>query len=366
MIGLMAVDYQKNSTGTDTTNVDTQTPSTPTTDGTTDAPNTATIYVNIVSHNEDTLSPSQGYDFYADPAEFQEQRDATATFAAMLAENGAKYDFQTDWNFLLGVEKHDREDELTNNKNLLRYLVEDLGMSVDPHSHEHLGYNYADVAYLISKLGVTPSGVVGGFIAGPAEQSKLENYWNGAITGSKYPSYSWTPRMLWGGGTGLHIDESSLWISGVWRPQDAEHFDTHDADAPIPVIGHYSSTWEGLDDLLAKQANGELEDGKMYTVTIMNRQDSYDDAYIAEFEEKLKTYADETAAGKIIWVTIPETLTIWQTQYNETPTILHWEGDSAAIKNPSTSGSGLGATGQCGDGICSLFERKQATCSEDC
>lgn len=318
------------------------------------------IYVSIASHNEDTLSPNYP-NYVEDTAAYETQREGVAAFAQMVAEHGASYNFQTDWNFLLALLKYDQGTESTNGKNLLRYLVEDLGMAVDPHSHEHLGYNYADVAYLISQLGVEPSGVVGGFIAAPSTDSDLTYLW-GLRRGSKYPDYAWSPEILWGGGTGMHQNEEDLWISGIWKPASASQFDVHDADAPLPVVGHYLTSWEGLDQLLALQSAGELEAGKIYTVTIMNSQQSFTDAYIEDFAEHLEQYEDETADGRIIWATITETYDAWVNVYDAEPSILHWEGEA------STSSSGFvtkPSANKCGDGICQgAFEAM--LCPEDC
>ena len=305
------------------------------------APSEPIIYVNIVSHNEDTLHPKYP-DYSQDEATFTRESKQVLAFADMLEAHGAKYNFQTDWNFLLGMQKYDN-----GKSNLLTDLIK-LGMEVDPHSHEHLGFNYADVAYLISTLGVTPSNNAGGFLASPAEVSKLD-FLSAPITGERY-DYTWSPVVAWGSGTNNHIDEESLWQSGVWRPVDAEHFDEHDPNGPLAVIGHYSSNWEGLDALLEKQANGELEDGHMYTVSIMNNQWELDEAYIAEFEARLKTYNDETNDGRIVWATLTQTYEDWVNVYNEVPTILPWSGE----------------TTPCGDGTCSPLERRMNTCTLDC
>ncbi len=339
---------------------------TSTTTPTTTLPTTATgepvIYVSIVSHNEDYLS-GQYPNFSTDQAEFERQREGVAMFAAMLTEHGAKYDFQTEWNFLLGMQKYDKGTASTNGKNLIAYLSEDLGVSVDPHSHEKLGYNYADVAYLISTFGVEPSGVVGGLIAAPPEDSKLEYLWN-SIEANKY-NYTWDPVVGWGGGTGLHINETSLWTSGVWQPKDNEHYQEHDPNAALPVIGHYNSDWSGLDSLLQKQAAGELEAGEIYTVTIMNNQTLMTNATTDTFEKRLDTYNDETAAGRIVWATLPEVYNAWVTIYNKEPNIFLWEGTDTGSTTGFQKNTG-GTGGSCGNGICELFERKKGLCTEDC
>lgn len=281
-----------------------------------------TIFVNIVAHNEDNISPKHA-DYRTTEPLFQRQRLATINFATMLKTHNVKFNWQSDWDFLLGVSAFD-DGAGTNGKNMVRYLFEDLGVSVDPHSHEKAGYNYADIAYLMELLGVQASGVVGGLVASPPEDSKLEYLW-GLTHGSNYPAYEWRPELLWGGGTSGHVDEEQLWVSGVWHPQDNEHFDVHDPEAPLPVVGHYQSSWEGLDKLLALQAAGELTAGKIYTVSIFSRQNDFSDAYTAEFAARLATYDDETADGRLVWTTIQETYEAWVERYGSEPNIFHWE-----------------------------------------
>lgn len=137
---------------------------------------------------------------------------------------------------------YDKGTPSTKGKNFLRYLKEDLGFEIDPHAHE-TQYNYADVLYLIEALGVSVSQTVGGFCAAPPESSKLEYLWV-PITGWIYPDYTWQPDFLWGDATCHHIDEDSLWISGIWKPQDTKHFLVHDEDAPLPCFGGYKNSWQ--------------------------------------------------------------------------------------------------------------------------
>lgn len=348
---------------------------------TTPAPSTPTIYVSIVTHSEDTSSPGIP-NFSTDQTSTITERDGIAAFAAMLAKHGAKYDWQSDWNFLLGLKAFDKGSTAMNNKTLARYLVEDLGMSADPHSHQHNGYNYADVAYLISQLGVTPSGIVGGFIAAPAEDSEYDEL-SVPIKGNKYPTYTWTPTALWGGGTGLHINESEQWTSGIWIPKSQADFFTPTSNG-TPVIGRYNSDFNGLDLLLEKQKNGELQAGNMYTITITTNQNLFTTNYIADFEKQIATYANETAAGNIVWVTLPQALDIWHTQYNSNPTILKYDGDGTSsplsptsgvytsptatttAKPPSTKPLQEKTSSECGDGVCNNFEQKSGMCSADC
>src|SRR3989338_2908787 len=222
------------------------------------------IYVSIFTHIEEA---SIKYPNYAEDEEkFWAIREAIVGFAEMLQEEDVSYNFQSDWTLLLAATKYDTETTSTNGKNFLQYLNEDLDVEVDPHAHE-TSYSYADVAYLIEQLGVVPSGVVGGLIASPSEDSKLEYLWE-PIHGEQYPSYTWQAEVGWGGGVALHQNEEAFWVSGIWKPQDNENFLVHDEDAPLAIIGHYQSEWEALDELLALQEEGALEPGKIYTISI--------------------------------------------------------------------------------------------------
>jgi hypothetical protein len=267
-------------------------------------------------HNEE---PPSNPDFVNDAATFSQWRNALKLFADMLAAEGVMLNFQSDWNFLQAVAMYDDGAD-TGGKNILRYLKEDLGFEIDPHAHESQ-YNYADVAYLIDQLGVAPSAIAGGLLAGPPGSCIVEHFWQ-PITGQHYPSYTWTAQAIWGGGTANHIDEQGLWISGVWRPMDNEHFSVHDPLAPIPHIGAYGSTWETLDQLIAKQERGELEPGQMYTATVFAAQgDLLVPGYSTEFQQKLETHK---ALGGLEWAGLSQVASTWRTQFGGVGSQLWW------------------------------------------
>ncbi|MFQ5596189.1 MAG: hypothetical protein ACE5HA_18765, partial [Anaerolineae bacterium] len=258
-------------------------------------------------------------DFVNDEPAFWQHRNALVQFADMLHANGVMFNYQSDWNFLQAVAKYDTGTPETNGKNVVRYIKEDLGFEVDPHAHQTL-FNYADVAYLIEALGVVPSHTVGGMIVHPPEDSILEQFWQ-PITGRQYPTYTWQAEILWGGGTRLHVDEESLWASGVWKPKDRYHFLDHDAAAPLPNVGNYGGRWENLDRLLQLQQAGELED-KIHTSSIVVRQDSLlTPGFIQQFEQRIQA---RDAAGDIRWVGLAQVIEIWQTEYDSEPNILRY------------------------------------------
>ena len=280
------------------------------------APQTAPpLLFNIVMHNEE---PPQYPDYINNPGIFWQHRNALVTFVNMLHDMGVKFNYQSDWNFLMAVGLYDTGTPETNGKNVVRYIREDLGFEVDPHAHE-TQYNYADVAYLIQALGVTPSHTVGGFIADPPEASKLEYLWQ-PLTATHYPTYTWQAEILWGGGTYFHQDETALWVSGIWKPQDNEHFRVHSDSAPLPNIGSYGGN---CDRLILKRENGELLADQLYTCTIFVPQISTTiPGFTPSFAQEILRY---NAAGHIRWVGLAETLAIWQTEYGSQPNLLPYE-----------------------------------------
>lgn len=319
------------------------------------------IYVSVVTHNEEPAS-GRYPDFTKDEDAFWEHREAVIDFATMLKEEGATYDWMSDWTFLLAAQQFDRGTDETEGKNVVRYLAENLGVSVDPHAHQ-TRYSYADVAYLISQLGVTPTGVVGGFIVNPVSASILEDFWE-PIKGRVYPEATWTATILWGGGSAGHTADTNA--SGVWRPASAENFTQHSDDAPLPNVGGYVSDWDGLDALLAAQAAGELTAGEIYTVSIMAGQDELTEAgYIEEFRDHIRDLRDETEDGRIVWMTVPDVLDVWVTSYESEPNV-YLEGSEETESAGSGFGAGTPSGNACGDGVCSTFERKMNLCSEDC
>ncbi|MFA6436096.1 MAG: hypothetical protein WCW30_03095, partial [Candidatus Gracilibacteria bacterium] len=289
-----------------------------------------TIYITIASHEQGPDS-TRFTDYVNDEEAFWTQREGIVTFANMIHEEGAKYNFQSEFNFLQALVKYDKGTESTNGKNLLRYLTEDLGFEVDTSFHSE-DCNQADGAYLFEQLGVPPSHTVGGLIASPAEDSKIEYYRN-ELHGLQYDA-TWKAEILWGGATYLHKgDEEVLWASGIWRPQDNENFLVNDENAPLPYVGLYMHGWEGLDELMVKQQAGELEPGKIYTITIFATQDSLKNPETTErFRSKLLALSEYRERGEIQFVGIKEVVDIWKTEYNSEPNIYRYtEADSIKI-----------------------------------
>ncbi len=293
------------------------------------------IYVSIVMHNEEP----PGYpDFVNNQQAFWAHRAAVVDFAGMLKAKDVMFNYQSDWNFLRAISLYDTGTPDTNNKNVLRYIKEDMGFEVDPHAHETL-YNYADVAYLIEACGVVPSHTAGGMIVEPPEQSILEQFWQ-PITGAQYPQAVWQAQILWGGGTAMHQNEESLWASGIWKPKDKYHFLEHSDLALLPNVGHYGSKWENLDKLIVLANDGKLDPNNIYTCTIFAGQSQLlQPGFISDFEQKIIQHKNFSF---IQWKGLAEVIEIWKNQYNSRPNILKYlqnDANNLLINSSFESGS---------------------------
>ncbi len=286
------------------------------TSSTNKVPDEVRVHVSVITHSEEYKKTGSEPDYVNDEDAFWSARKNVVNFAEMLHEEGVKYNYQSDWTFLLAATKFDKGDESTNGKNFLRYLKEDLGFEIDPHAHES-EYSYADVAYLINELGVEPSNTAGGYIASPANRSKLEYLWE-PVKGRIY-KYTWQAEILWGGGTANHVDEEELWYSGIWRPKSDEQTTVNDDNAGLINVGRYKSGWDALDYLLEQ----DLKPGKIYTLGVMGHQRELDSTFIEEFRTQIQKFKKDE---RIVWTGLAEVVEIWKKDYSSEANMLKYDG----------------------------------------
>ncbi|MEA1892912.1 MAG: DUF4214 domain-containing protein [Campylobacterota bacterium] len=262
------------------------------------------VFVSVVLHYEESFNSMR--------PRFFEHRENLIALAVFLEENGIKLNLQPDWAFMQAVE--DLEDDVmrlsTNGKNILRYLVEDLGHEIDPHAHEHR-YNYADVAYMIQNLGVTPSNIVGGLIVDPPEDSKYD-YLLSPIDASSF-DYTWQAQWLWGSGTSGHTHDTAA--SGIWRPQGTYNFYENDDDASLPCIGKYTNEIDGIYDIIQKIENEEVEADRMLTATIFIGQGEVV-SMKNQIQLELETLKEYEEQKKLIFAPLSEVAQSWQECYD--------------------------------------------------
>ncbi len=200
------------------------------------------VYVVVFTHIEDNcpdgeLGTSESRDSYVN------WRDKLIAIGELFYKQQVKWVFEPDWKFLLAALQYEEAPltAITNNKNLLRYLKEDLNVTIDPHSHEHQGYSYTDVAHLLDSLGVGGSSVVGGHVWDPNLPQFAEwDRFRVPVAGSKFPWAVWRGDILMGSATPSHINDPA--VSGVWRPKDRYHFFEDDSQGNIVAVGQYKNS----------------------------------------------------------------------------------------------------------------------------
>lgn len=347
--------------------------------GTSSTSRTTPLYISFNSHNEEddytslsaTPTASNGYQ---DATVFSTLRAKVKEIADVVRSGGAKWDWQSDWRFLVGTNTNDPNrggrlaDASTNYKTIVKWLAEDNGsnIAVSPHAHEN-AYNYADVAYLFTTLGVTPGGVVGGFTYNSRQGTnggRDAGYtWDSlarGLQGRTYTSTIWTPTILFGGasvnarGTTDHAND--IHSLGIWKPSSTTSFFTHVSTNTLTVIGN------GFENLLTDTTSAETvaniiiatldtlrryPAGKLYSATIGIHQkyftsSGYTDK-IARIIELLQPYV---ASGQIVWATHTEKAALWRTLYrSEANFAPYYEGytPSSTTTTPPTSSVSVSA-----------------------
>lgn len=275
------------------------------------------LYLTVVSHNEEGGAGRPVYT--ADVNYYLQNRDLVKLLAETITSRGATYNFQSDWNYLKAVAMFDTGDAVTNTagKNIVRWMRENLGVEVDPHAHE-TQYNYADVAYLIEQLGVTPSKNVGGFLYDPPDYPQGWEQHAAGIYGWVYPSYFWRADQLWGAATYLHLgnDDKS---SGIWRPKDRYNFYVDDPNQRLLYLGGGCGGQAGVTNLLSHIETGRAPTNGFYTANLMMIQDWMTTSSIAQLGSFIDSLAPYVAQGRVRWVTLSQMAALWRTQYLAQP-----------------------------------------------
>ena len=296
------------------------------------------VYLNIGSHNENGF-PDPNYSTtinYATYSAYVKQ------LADTVIARQAKWNFQSDYKFLLGCINHDPHSAATGGTNLIDWMNQSLYIETDPHCHEGL-YNYADISKLHDSLGATGRTVVGGQDPYSSRWADMET----GINGNFFPTYVWNPDILWGFASPGHGFNDETY--GMWRPQDSVNFM---ADAPgnhLHYIGNgcsnvvfSGSTVTGVMDtlrmILNKIQNGTAPASGFYTATIMCNVRDFNSTFINKMAQIIDSVAPYVASGKVIWATLQEKNALWASTYGSNP--FQWDcAQTVGIdqaSNPST------------------------------
>lgn len=314
----------------------------------------APVYITIYSHNEDSWE-----DLVNTQVKYEDYRQGLVDRAELLGSYGITWNWQTDQPVVEAMIKYENDPELlakTDGKNILQFL-QDNGASLDPHAHTN---NYADIAFLMEKLSVKTSGVIGGtvvldcgkeflgFLDFQSWHKNIDLQDDGYVHGEDFSTARWKPTVLSDPGMGGHWFDD--WSSGVWQPGDAEDFLTHNPVNEIIYIGEgyphdatiissehasssevYNTDGQYIKELVKKIADKELptgtKDGRrfIYTASIHVRDtDIVNDGTVpvntiegvTRVMEELKPLKD---SGRIIFADFETVAKIWQSEYNSVP-----------------------------------------------
>ncbi len=317
-------------------------------------PTQDTLYINFNSHCEESDNDPSGVrlDYTKSQAQFTQYRAYVKQIADMIRTKGAKWNYQSDWNFLLAAQQFDKGDASTNGKNLLQWMAEDNNgqIQLDPHAHQNQ-YNYADVAYLLDQLSPTikSSKNVGGFTwNGPMGAQTLMGMtttgftWDSlgkGLRGRKYPTYTWKAEVLLGGASYDYVrmqtaHGSDLNHTGAWRPRDTttagymNHICTAalanlgvggdavvDSTKPIATV-----VTEIMANVRSTIAAMKANKGKFFVMQIQTNQRDFSRAgYLDKISILIDSLRPLAASGQIKWSTHSEKAATWKALYNEQP-----------------------------------------------
>ncbi|MBX7244762.1 MAG: hypothetical protein K1X53_04645, partial [Candidatus Sumerlaeaceae bacterium] len=290
------------------------------------SPTLPIVYFAVATHCEDKHHPGTP-DFVASKIGYVTFRNAILGFADQMTSRSIPWNWQSDYNFLLGCIKYEITTPdpalltVTGGKNVVRYLHENLGVEIDAHSHENDGYNFADVAYLITQCGVTPSKTVGGHIY-PTTDPLYQNWpkFIGGLPSQKYPgAYVYSPNLLMGGGTSNHVNDPV--VSGIWTPQSATNYFGHSNAGTIDAFGEWSGEPADVQALINLVESGQLPYGKMWTAgKVFNQSDMTSSVFVAStIVPLLDSLVALRTAGKLQFIRHDEARTIWKTLRDGAP-----------------------------------------------
>ena len=261
--------------------------------------------------------------------------------AELMRDRGLPWSLEPDWKILRAALLYEDADlmQTTNGKNFLRYLREDLGTVIDPHSHENGGYNYTDVAHLLDSLGVGSTTVIGGHVWDPDYPQFQEwDRFRVPVQGESYPWAWWRGDILMGSGTPNHVDDPV--VSGVWRPQDRYHFFTHDSTANIAAVGQFRSTMECITELAALYQSGVVPEQFILTSSyhIKPATISRPDGLAAIQDSVIAPILALQASGTALPTDFTSLVQSWQTEFGSRGCI--YDAD-----NPTSVDDGVDALG---------------------
>lgn len=275
------------------------------------------IYLNFNSHNEaDGTDPDYSVD-----SNYTKYYNYVLRLSDSVISKGAKYNFQSDFKFLLGCLNHDPHSTSTGGTNLIAWMNNSPYIEADPHCHEG-NYNYADIAHLHDSLiGIRNRTVIGGIDPYSSRWMEMQD----SIAGHHWPLYKWKPNIIWGFASPGHGFNDTHY--GVWRPKDSINFYTDESTNHLRYIGSgcekvvfTGSTAHGIMDtlrtLINKLHDHTADTNGFYTATIMFNVRDFSDDFLTKVISIIDSVHPYVLSGDVVWATHQEKDSIWAATYS--------------------------------------------------
>lgn len=282
------------------------------------APSAGVVHVVLFTHIEDASPPGM----LASPTAKQAYlglRQPLLAMAEAAAARDITWVLQPDWKYLEAARLYEEPTVTvdTGGVNLFVHLRDALGVAIDPHSHEKSGYNYTDVAHLLTLLGVGGSTVIGGHIWDPSLPEFQDwDRFRAPVPGQHYPEATpWRGDILIGAGTPNHVNDPL--VSGLWRPQDRDHFFVDDPAANIVAAGAWANAVAGVGELVALHEAGTISGAQLLTASwnVTPNELLAEDGIATIDATILEPLAALQAAGKVRTTDFTTLVATWKSDY---------------------------------------------------
>lgn len=293
------------------------------------------LYLYLVSHNEDNIGYLNGPTGFT---RYTTARGKLIEVCDMVQAKKMKYNWGSDHVALRAIAQFDTGSTLlsTNGKNLAKWMTEDRGIECDPHSHE-MTYNYADVAYLMSQLGIAPSNTMSGYLYGQLQNGhSWEDYQDGE-PGDSFPGYTWYPEIKWGAGSPGHVADLNYF--GVYRPKSMSEFTVHEPTNHLIFCGtgcalkltdttNVAEEIAAIRNTIAAIQGGALPAHGIYMQEVFFSEGDVADPWfmplLDEFTDSLNVIVSE---GTAEWKNIAPIVEEWKNTFNNEPFAADCEGN---------------------------------------
>jgi hypothetical protein len=304
------------------------------------------VYVVLFTHIEDN-TPAGDLNTPQARTQYLNTRNVMIEMAKLAQRYNVPWSLQPDWKVLQAALQYEDAQLMQNTggKNFLRYLRESLNVTIDPHSHERIGYNYTDVAHLLNLLGTGGSTVIGGHVW-DASLPQFQNWdrFRLPVRGIKYPTAVWRGDILMGSGTPNHVNDP--YVTGVWRPKDRDHYFVDDPNGNIACVGQYKGDIATIPELVEMYRSGKVSPDKILTSSthIQPLTLNAPGGLQGVEDSIIKPLVAMRDRGEIVLTDFTSLIQEWRTKFNGKAHIYDAKNPPPSI-NLSTDDDGDGHTG---------------------